>query len=85
MTQITIQVEGMMCPMCEAHVNDAIRDRFAVEKVTSSHKKKETVILTELPIEDESLSAVITAMGYKVGTITREPYEKKGFFSRFAK
>lgn len=85
MIQITIQVEGMMCPMCEAHVNDAIRDRFAVEKVTSSHKKKETVILTEMPIEDESLRATITAMGYKVGDITREPYEKKGLFSRFTK
>lgn len=85
MTQITIQVEGMMCPMCEAHVNDAIRDRFAIEKVTSSHKKKETVVLTNVQIEDESLRAIITAMGYKVGEITREPYEKKGLFSRFAK
>lgn len=85
MTQITIQVEGMMCPMCEAHVNDAIRDRFAVEKVTSSHKKKETIVLTNVQIEDESLRAIITAMGYKVGEITREPYEKKGLFSRFAK
>ena len=81
----TLKVNGMMCPMCEAHVNDAIRDRFAVEKVTSSHKKKETVVLTEMPIEDESLRATITAMGYKVGEITREPYEKKGLFSRFAK
>lgn len=85
MTQITVQVEGMMCPMCEAHVNDAIRDRFAVEKVTSSHKKNETVILTEMPIEDESLRATIAAMGYQVGNIIRETYEKKGFFSRFSK
>ena len=85
MTQITIQVEGMKCPMCEAHVNDAIRDRFAVEKVTSSHKKNETVILTEMPIEDESLRGVISALGFTVGTITREAYEKKGLFSRFSK
>ena len=83
MTQITIQVEGMMCPMCEAHVNDAIRDRFAIEKVTSSHKKKETVVLTNVQIEDESLRAIITAMGYKVGEITREPYEKKGLLGLF--
>ena len=58
---------------------------FAIEKVTSSHKKKETVVLTNVQIEDESLRAIITAMGYKVGEITREPYEKKGLFSRFAK
>ena len=85
MTQITIQVEGMKCHMCEAHVNDAIRDRFAVEKVTSSHKKNETVIITEMPIEDESLRGVISALGFTVGTITRETYEKKSFFSRFSK
>lgn len=85
MIQITLQIEGMKCPMCEAHVNDAIRDRFAVEKVTSSHKKNETVILTEMPIEDESLRGVITALGFTVGTITREPYEKKGLFSRLVK
>ena len=85
MTQITIQVEGMRCPMCEAHVNDAIRAQFTVEKVTSSHKKNETVILTEAPLTDDSLRATITAMGYTVGNITREPYEKKGFFARFSK
>ena len=85
MTQITIQVEGMKCPMCEAHVNDAIRDRFAVEKVTSSHKKNETVILTEMPIEDESLRGVISALGFTVGTIARDTYEKNSFFSRFSK
>ena len=32
---ITVQVDGMMCGMCEAHVNDAVRKAFPVKKVTS--------------------------------------------------
>ena len=47
MIQTTVKVEGMMCGMCEAHVNDAVRKAIPVKKVTSSHTKGETVILTE--------------------------------------
>lgn len=85
MTEITVKIEGMMCPMCEAHVNDAIRNKYSVHKVTSSHKDKETVILTELPLDDESLTATVASLGYQVLGITRKPYEKKGLFSRLRK
>ena len=51
MLKITLQVDGMMCGMCEAHVNDAVRKAFPVKKVTSSHSKGQTVILTEQDIE----------------------------------
>ena len=37
MYQTTVGVDGMMCGMCEAHVNDAVRKAFPVKKVTSSH------------------------------------------------
>lgn len=39
--------------MCESHVNDAVRKAFPVKKVTSSHGKGETVILTETDISEE--------------------------------
>lgn len=26
MTKITVKVDGMMCGMCESHVNDAVLD-----------------------------------------------------------
>ena len=45
MYQTTVGVDGMMCGMCEAHVNDAVRKAFPVKKVTSSHSKGQTVIL----------------------------------------
>ena len=34
MWKYTIQVNGMMCGMCESHVNDAVRKAFPVKKVT---------------------------------------------------
>lgn len=85
MTKITLAIEGMACGMCEAHMNDAIRRAFPVKKVTSSHTKKETVILTDADISDEQLHNTVAATGYVLKGITREPYEKKGFFARFKK
>ena len=34
----------MACSMCEAHINDAVRNAFPVEKVSSSYAKGKTVI-----------------------------------------
>lgn len=77
----TLQIDGMMCGHCEAHVNDTIRQAFPVKKVESSHTKKETVILSEEPLDEEKLRAVIAQTGYTLGEIRTEPYEKKGLFS----
>ena len=50
MWKYTVQVNGMMCGMCESHVNDAV--------------------------------PAISATGYEVGEIRKEPWEKKGLFGR---
>ena len=39
MVQTTLKVDGMMCGMCESHVNEVVRKTAQVEKVTSSHTK----------------------------------------------
>ena len=31
MTQTTLKIDGMMCGMCESHINDAIRKEFPVK------------------------------------------------------
>ena len=80
MNKVTVKIDGMMCGMCEAHVNDAVRKAFSVKKVTSSHAKGETVILSEYPIDEEALRAAIDATGYKVLSVESGPYEKKGLF-----
>lgn len=81
MIQTTVQVSGMACSMCEAHVNDAVRNALNIQKVTSSHGKGETVILSDEPLDADKLREVINATGYQVGDITSAPYEKKGLFS----
>ena len=85
MTKYTVMVDGMQCGMCEAHVNDAVRKAFPIKKVTSSHAKKQTVILSEKPISEQTLKKVINDTGYTVLSVKNEPYEKKGLFSRFDK
>lgn len=81
MIRTILQIDGMMCGHCEAHVNDTIRQAFPVKKVESSHTKKETVILSEETLDEEKLRAVIAQTGYTLGEIRTEPYKKKGLFS----
>ena len=80
MEKILVKMDGMMCGMCEAHVNDAIRKSFPVKKVSSSHSKGETVIVTDTDIDEAKLRQAIDETGYTVLSIQREPYEKKGLF-----
>ena len=81
MVQYTVAVEGMACSMCEAHINEAVRKAFPVKKVTSSHTKGQTVILSEKKLDEGALRQVISATGYQVGPIQAAPYDKRGLFS----
>lgn len=81
MIQTTVKISSMACSMCEAHINDTIRLAFSVEKVSSSHTKGETVILSHEPLNEAALRAAIAATGYTAGEIRAAPYEKKGLFS----
>lgn len=85
MIETIVKVDGMMCGMCEAHVNDAVRKAFSVKKVSSSHSKGETVILSQEPLDAKKLQAAIAATGYTVGKISAHPYEKKGLLGLFKK
>ena len=80
MLQTTLAIDGMMCGMCESHINDVIRRNFQVKKVTSSHSKGQTVILSEEPLEEEKLKKAIADTGYTLKSIDTAPYEKKGLF-----
>lgn len=82
MWKYTVQVSGMMCGMCESHVNDAVRRTFAIKKVASSRSKGETTVVTEQKLDEDALRDTIAATGYEVGEIRREPYVKRGLFGR---
>ena len=82
MVKTTLTIDGMMCAMCESHVNDAVRAAATVKKVTSSHKKGRTEIVSEDALDEARLRAAIEATGYHVLSYTAEPYEKRGFFGK---
>ena len=81
MTETILKVDGMACGMCESHINDTVRNRFPVQKVTSSHTK--TLILSEQPLDQQALRDAIAATGYTVTAMDTHPYEKKGLFGAF--
>ena len=85
MIRTTLNISGMMCGMCESHINDAIRTAFQVKKVTSSHTKGRTEILSDAPLDREKLRKVIDSTGYTFLSATEEPFEKKGLFSSLLK
>ncbi len=80
MTKTTLTIDGMMCSMCEAHINDVIRKAFAVKKVSSSHAKGKTEILSEAPLDEAALHAAVDPTGYRLLSVQSEPYRKKGLF-----
>ncbi len=80
MVKITLKIDGMMCGMCESHVNNAVRSAADVKKVTSSHSKGETVIIAYDDIDESLLKDAVAKDGYKVYSVTKEPYEKKKLF-----
>lgn len=85
MIKTKVRVDGMMCGMCEAHINGAVRAAFSVKKVSSSHARGETVILSEQPLDEVRLRAVIDGTGYRAVSVEAAEYQKKGLFARFQK
>lgn len=70
--KITMKIDGMMCGMCESHVNDAIRSNLNVRKLKTSHSTGLSEFLTNDVVSDESLKEIIEKTGYHVLDIKRE-------------
>lgn len=79
MIKTILKIDGMMCGMCESYINDTIRQNSKIKKVSSSHSKGVTEIISESPLDETVLREAIGKTGYKVLEIKSEPYEKKRF------
>lgn len=80
MYETKVKIDGMMCGMCESHINDAIRNAFSVKKVSASHSKGEADIISEEPIDEAKLRKTITKTGYDFVSMTSKPYEMHSLF-----
>lgn len=81
MYETKVKIDGMMCGMCESHINDAIRNALSVKKVSASRSKGEADIISEEPIDEAKLRETITKTGYDFVSMTSKPYEKHALFA----
>ena len=72
MVKVTVNVEGMMCGHCEAHVNKAIQAAFGAEDVVSSHENGTTVFTVPEKVDEAKVEEVIKEAGYEFKGITQE-------------
>ncbi|MDO4939855.1 MAG: heavy metal translocating P-type ATPase [Lachnospiraceae bacterium] len=72
MIKTTVAVEGMMCPMCEKHTNEAIEKAFDVNEVHSDHNAAQTVIISAQKLDEAKLAQTIKEAGYNPGLVKVE-------------
>lgn len=85
MKKITLKIEGMRCPMCETHVNDAIRKALNenLKSVKASASKANAVIVINSDSFDkDKLVLAIEEQGYKVIDCQIEDYAKLNLSSK---
>ncbi len=79
MYKIILSIDGMKCGMCEAHINDLVRKKIKVNKVSSNHKKNETTIICDTYLSNELLNNIFDGSGYKINNVKREDAKKTIF------
>jgi copper chaperone CopZ len=77
MNKYKLKIDGMMCSMCETHVNEIVRKGFKVYKTKSNHSKNEVVFTTDEILSEEKIKNVFEPTGYKVLSISIEENVKK--------
>ena len=63
--ELTLKVEGMMCPKCEARTRKALEAVAGVEKSEVSHTAG-TAVVTGTNLDAAALKAAVEAAGYQV-------------------
>ena len=65
----TLQIEGMMCGHCEAHVKKALEGLEVVTQANVSHETGTAVVTLTTEISDDVLTQTVADQGYKVTEI----------------
>lgn len=62
----TLDIEGMMCAHCQAHVQKALEGVAGVTQVTVSLEENKATVTVGEQVEDQQLIDAVTESGYKV-------------------
>lgn len=66
MATTTLEIKGMMCPHCEAHVRKALEAMDGVTVQSVSHEAANAVVETAVPVTEDAFRAAITDAGYEL-------------------
>ena len=66
MKKITLKIEGMMCPHCEARVKQTLEGVDGVASAEVSHTAGTAIVTCADTISRDSLAKTVEAQGYKV-------------------
>jgi Cu2+-exporting ATPase len=64
--EITMKIEGMMCPHCEAHVKKALEGVAEVREAIVSHKDGTAIVTLDADTSPATLKKAVEEQGYKV-------------------
>lgn len=62
----TLDIEGMMCANCQAHVRKALEGVSGVSQVDVSLEENKATVTADAGVEDQTLIDAVTESGYKV-------------------
>ena len=64
--EITLKIEGMMCPHCEARVKSSLEAIDGVTEVIPSHTDKKAIVKLSKEIDVNVLKETVVAQGYQI-------------------
>lgn len=62
----TLNITGMMCGHCEAHVKKALEAVAGVTEAVASHEKGTAVVTLSQDVSNDILTAAVKDAGYEV-------------------
>ena len=81
-----LSVRGMRCGMCEVHIEEHISRRIYDVKVSAKRNKKQVIITSEKPIDEEIINYAMKDCGYYFdGIINQQIIQKKSLLKRLFK
>ncbi|MBR6106376.1 MAG: heavy metal translocating P-type ATPase [Oscillospiraceae bacterium] len=66
MANVTLEIKGMMCPHCEAHVKKALEAMEGVTVVSVSHEANTAEVQTAAAVGEDAFRQVIADAGYEL-------------------
>ena len=64
--EITLKIEGRMCPHCEARVKSVLEGIEGVSEAKVSHTEGTAIVTVTPAVSEETLRAAVENAGYKV-------------------